>query len=62
MLLSSLIDVPSGDLFRAAADDATQGCLHEWLSRVPDPPGRQPGPPAVGHGYGHRGWSGLSGR
>jgi predicted transposase YbfD/YdcC len=41
VLLSSLIDVPPGDLSGAsAADDAARGRLRAWLSRVPDPRSR----------------------
>jgi hypothetical protein len=44
VLLSSLIDVPRCDLSGALTrDDASRGCLREWLARVPDPrsrPGR----------------------
>ena len=36
-LLSSLIDVPSGQSGAlAASDDVSRGCLREWLARVPD--------------------------
>jgi len=38
VLLSSLIDVPSGQSGRLpAADDTSRYCLREWLARVPDP-------------------------
>ena len=37
-LLSSLINVPSGELSAVlAADSAPRPCLREWLARVPDP-------------------------
>jgi DDE_Tnp_1-associated len=41
VLLSSLIDVPPGELAGAVAgDDASRGCLREWLAGVPDPRSR----------------------
>jgi len=39
-LLSSLIDVPAGELARVLAADESRCCLlhlREWLARVPDP-------------------------
>jgi predicted transposase YbfD/YdcC len=42
VLLSSLIDVPRRVLSGAlACDDASRGCLREWLARVPDPRSRR---------------------
>jgi predicted transposase YbfD/YdcC len=43
VLLSSLIDVPAGELAGVLAADESRCCLREWLARVPDPrsrPGR----------------------
>jgi predicted transposase YbfD/YdcC len=39
MLLSSLIDVPAGELAGAltAGDEGSRRCLRGWLARVPDP-------------------------
>jgi len=37
VLLSSLIDVPAGELAGVLAADESRGCLREWLARVPDP-------------------------
>ena len=38
VLLSSLIEVPSGQSGRLpAADDGSRCCLREWLAGVPDP-------------------------
>jgi predicted transposase YbfD/YdcC len=39
MLLSSLIDVPAGELAGAltACDEGSRRCLRGWLARVPDP-------------------------
>ena len=40
VLLSSLIDVPAGELAGALAADGSRCCLREWLARVPDPRSR----------------------
>ena len=37
VLLSSLIDVPAGELAGFLAADESRCCLREWLARVPDP-------------------------
>ena len=39
MLLSSLIDVPAGELAGAltAGDEGSRRCLRDWLAQVPDP-------------------------
>jgi DDE_Tnp_1-associated len=37
VLLSSLIDVPAGELAGVLAADKSRCCLREWLARVPDP-------------------------
>jgi hypothetical protein len=35
VLLSSLIDVPAGELAGVLAADESRCCLREWLARVP---------------------------
>jgi predicted transposase YbfD/YdcC len=40
VLLSSLFDVPAGNLAGALAADESRCCLREWLARVPDPRSR----------------------
>ena len=40
VLLSSLIDVPAGELAGVLAADESRCCLREWLARVPDPRSR----------------------
>jgi predicted transposase YbfD/YdcC len=40
VLLSSLINVPAGELSGALAADEPRCCLREWLARVPDPRSR----------------------
>jgi predicted transposase YbfD/YdcC len=40
VLLSSLINVPAGELAGVLAADEPRRCLREWLARVPDPRSR----------------------
>jgi hypothetical protein len=40
VLLSSLIEVPAGELAGVLAADESRCCLREWLARVPDPRSR----------------------
>lgn len=40
VLLSSLIDVPAGELAGILAGDESRCCLRQWLARVPDPRSR----------------------